>query len=606
MNKVIETVTNAIKHRSATSRAEYIRLMKSLAHSRPAREDLSCCNIAHGLAAQESDERAKLSTDNAGSIAIITAYNDMLSAHQPYGEYPQKIKQILKPTRYTSQVAAGVPAMCDGITQGNPGMELSLFSRDLIAMASAIGLTHAMFEGIICLGICDKIVPGLLIGALRFGYLPTVFIPSGPMPSGIPNKQKALARQYFAEGKIDRKELLASETQSYHSAGTCTFYGTANSNEILLEAMGLQLPGSSFINPTDPLRPALTEHAVLQFIKKTPLEKNYLPLYETLDEKALVNAMVALLASGGSTNHTMHLLAIGRAAGIRLEWSDFEKISSVVPLLAKIYPNGHADVNDFQHAGGIAKLFRSLIEGDLLHTDIKPVACDNFLEYTQAPQLINNEVRWSPHLTISNHDDIIRPVANPFAAEGGIKLLRGNLGTAIIKTSAVDPEHLRVKAPAKIYQDQQQFKDDFKTGALNQDFVAVIMYQGPKANGMPELHQLTPILSSLMKQGFNVALVTDGRMSGASGTVPAAIHVTPEAKEQGNIGKIREGDIVIVDAIEGVLSVELSEAELAKREIVPLDPLRQSDEGFGRELFALFRNNVTSADQGATVFDNLK
>ncbi len=600
MNPFVAQVTQNIAARSAQSRAAYIELMQSQRQASASRNQLSCCNIAHGLASLSKNDKAKLANTDNGNIAIVTAYNDLLSAHQPYAHYPEEIKQALLSTHYTAQVAAGVPAMCDGITQGNSGMELSLFSRDLIAMSTAIGLTHSVFDGIICLGICDKIVPGLLIGALRFGHLPCVFIPAGPMTTGISNRQKAHVRQQYAEGNASRADLLASESQAYHSPGTCTFYGTANTNQILLEAMGLQLPGSSFINPGTSLRQALTRHAVLELIKHTPLEASYQPLYQVVDAKALTNAMVALLASGGSTNHTLHLVAIGYAAGLQITWDDFALLSQTVPLLTSLYPNGEADVNDFQQAGGTSRLFEELIKADLMYTDNQSFNQHDFSRYALQPSLINDSLSWENTCSSPMDENIIRPANRPFQQEGGLKIISGNIGTGIIKTSALNSNDRVVKAPARVFTSQQQLEDAFKNGELYTNFIAVIIYQGPKANGMPELHKLTPLLASIMAQGFKVGLVTDGRMSGASGKVPAAIHITPEAKEGGNIAKIHDGDILTLNAETGEISVALSEQELAAR---PCYILKGNEsEGLGRELFALFRNNISAATEGATIF----
>ncbi|MDB2664673.1 phosphogluconate dehydratase, partial [Porticoccaceae bacterium] len=579
-------------------RADYLSQIAEDHSNRPERGKLSCGNLAHGFAACEEGDKNSLRMMEAGNMAIVTAYNDMLSAHQPYAEYPNIIKQAMREMGCTAQVAGGVPAMCDGVTQGQDGMELSLLSRDLIAQCTAVGLSHQMFDGVLALGICDKIVPGLLIGVLSFGYLPALFVPAGPMESGLKNKEKQRIRQLFAEGKIGREELLQAESDSYHSAGTCTFYGTANSNQVLLEALGLQLPGSSFVNPSDPMREKLTVEACHQLARITALGNDYRPVGSVVDAKSIVNATVALLASGGSTNHTMHLVAIARAAGIVINWDDISDLSAAIPLLAKVYPNGQADVNHFHAAGGTSCLFRQLLDAGLMHDDAKTAWGDNFASFTQESYVDEGKICWreSPHQPLDK--DVLTTVDSSFSSEGGIRLLTGNLGRGVIKVSAVAEEHQVVEAPAVVIDNQDKLEPLFKSGALDRDCVIVVRFQGPKALGMPELHKLTPFLGILQDKGFKVALVTDGRMSGASGKVPAAIHLVPEAADGGLLAKIREGDLLRVDAISGELSCLVDTDTLNTRESVT-GP-NTGERGCGRELFAVNRANISNAEQGAS------
>jgi phosphogluconate dehydratase len=536
------------------------------------------------------------------NLGIITAYNDMLSAHQPFERFPELIKQAARDAGGVAQVAGGVPAMCDGVTQGQPGMELSLFSRDVIAMAAAVGLSHNMFDAAVFLGVCDKIVPGLVIAALSFGHLPAVFVPAGPMPSGMPNDEKARIRQLYAEGKVGRDELLEAESKSYHGPGTCTFYGTANSNQMLMEIMGLHLPGASFVNPNTPLRDSLTAEATRRALAITALGNDYTPVGEVIDERAVVNGVVGLHATGGSTNHTMHLIAMAAAAGIKLTWDDISDLSDVVPLLARIYPNGLADVNHFHAAGGMGFLISELLDGGLLHQDVKTVWGPGLDTYCQEPKLTHDgAVVWQPAARRSHDESVLAPREIAFSPNGGLKMLDGDLGRAVIKVSAVKPERQVIEAPAVIFHSQDALMAAFKAGELEKDFVAVVRFQGPKAIGMPELHKLTPPLGVLQDRGFKVALVTDGRMSGASGKVPAAIHVTPEAAAGGAIAKLRDGDMVRLDAPAGRLTVLVPAADWAAREAATED-LSASHAGFGRELFASFRAVAGTADQGAHVF----
>ncbi|MDA8646258.1 phosphogluconate dehydratase [Porticoccaceae bacterium] len=594
----VDLVTRRIIKRSDRLRADYLSQIAEDHSNRPERGKLSCGNLAHGFAACEEGDKNSLRMMEAGNMAIVTAYNDMLSAHQPYAEYPNIIKQAMREMGCTAQVAGGVPAMCDGVTQGQDGMELSLLSRDLIAQCTAVGLSHQMFDGVLALGICDKIVPGLLIGVLSFGYLPALFVPAGPMESGLKNKEKQRIRQLFAEGKIGREELLQAESDSYHSAGTCTFYGTANSNQVLLEALGLQLPGSSFVNPSDPMREKLTVEACHQLARITALGNDYRPVGSVVDAKSIVNATVALLASGGSTNHTMHLVAIARAAGIVINWDDISDLSAAIPLLAKVYPNGQADVNHFHAAGGTSCLFRQLLDAGLMHDDAKTAWGDNFASFTQESYVDEGKICWreSPHQPLDK--DVLTTVDSSFSSEGGIRLLTGNLGRGVIKVSAVAEEHQVVEAPAVVIDNQDKLEPLFKSGALDRDCVIVVRFQGPKALGMPELHKLTPFLGILQDKGFKVALVTDGRMSGASGKVPAAIHLVPEAADGGLLAKIQEGDLLRVDAISGELSCLVDTDTLNTRESVT-GP-NAGERGCGRELFAVNRANISNAEQGAS------
>ena len=599
MNNVVNAVTRRIAERSEALRHAYLTLIDANASAQPPRNKLSCGNMAHGFAACEAGDKERIRLVDAPNIGIVTAYNDMLSAHQPYAEYPELIKKHARSMGATAQVAGAVPAMCDGVTQGQDGMELSLFSRDHIAQATVIALSHQMFDAVICLGICDKIVPGMLMGALRFGHLPMLFIPAGPMQSGITNGEKARVRQLFAEGKVSRDELLDAESASYHSPGTCTFYGTANSNQILMEALGLQLPGGSFVNPGTPLRDALTAAAVQHVAKITALGQSPRPIGRTLDERAFVNAIVALLASGGSTNHTIHLIAMARSAGFIIDWSDFDELSRTVPLLARVYPNGQADINHFHAAGGTGYLFDQLMQHGLMHSDAQTIWGKSLADYASEPQLIDSELTWQPSPKQSLDPKVLTSVAEPFDVEGGLRLLIGNLGRGVIKISAVAPQHRQVRAQAVVIEDQHALQEKFYAGDLTGDCVVVVRFQGPQANGMPELHKLTPILGVLQDRGYAVALVTDGRMSGASGKVPAAIHVTPEACQGGPLAMIRNGDWISLDATTGTLMVELSAQELAEREPLPNGAI--SNTGVGREFFGLFRQAVTGAELGASV-----
>lgn len=595
----VAEVTQRIIERSRGPRGDYLRLIDQAMAAQPAREQLSCGNLAHGFAACSEDDKTSIRLMNASNIGIVTAYNDMLSAHQPYAEYPEKLKSYIRAMGSTAQVAGGVPAMCDGVTQGLPGMELSLFSRDTIAQATVIALSHQMFDGVVCLGICDKIVPGLLMGALRFGHLPMMFVPAGPMPSGIANAEKARVRQLFAQGEIGRDELLAAESASYHSPGTCTFYGTANSNQMLMEAMGLQLPGGSFINPDTPLREALTQAAAEHITRVTRQAGNLRPLGKVLDERSFVNAVVALLASGGSTNHSIHLIAMARAAGIIMNWDDFNELSAVVPLLCRIYPNGQADINHFQAAGGTSYLFAELFEHGLMHADAQTMWGDSLADYTQEPVLDGEQLQWRSGAAASLDQSVLTTVAEPFDQEGGLRLLTGNLGRGVIKVSAVAKAHQRVSAPAVVVDDQDQLKAKFEAGELDRDCVVVVRFQGPSANGMPELHKLTPILGTLQDRGFAVALVTDGRMSGASGKVPAAIHISPEASAGGPLAFVHDGDLISIDVQTGSLECQVAEQEWSQRQRA--EPTINSASGIGREYFGVFRQAVSSAEEGASV-----
>ena len=600
MHPVIEKVTNEIIERSYPTRSAYIKYIDSKAKREPIRATMGCGNLAHGFAACSAREKADLTAMQKPNIAIITSYNDMLSAHEPYKDAPDLIKTAVREAGGVAQVAGGVPAMCDGITQGQPGMELSLFSRDLIAMATAIGMSHNMFDGALYLGVCDKIVPGLLIGALSFGYLPAVFVPAGPMTSGLTNKEKARARQAYAVGKIGRKELLEAESASYHSPGTCTFYGTANSNQMMMEMMGLHLPGSSFVNPYTPLRDELTKAAARQVLKFTALGDDYRPIAHMVSEKAIVNAVIGLLATGGSTNHTMHLIAIARASGIVLNWDDFDTLSKVIPQLAKIYPNGPADVNHFQAAGGMGVLIAELLKHGLLHEDILTVANERGMNsYTQEPVLIENQLIWENAPKASLDPEVLSSVEKPFAKGGGLHVMHGNLGRGISKLSAVSVDHQIVEAPAVVFDDQEDFLAAFKRGELEKDFVAVIRFQGPRANGMPELHKLTPPLGVLQDKGFKVALVTDGRMSGASGKVPSVIHLCPECEMGGPLAKVLNGDVISLNLQTGDINVLMDEAEFNARTPLP-NSANNHHYGMGREMFGGFRLGASSAETGAS------
>jgi len=600
--KDIEAITVRIRERSKPTREAYLARVDAAASRSANRAVLSCGNLAHGFAVCAPAEKQALSGDRVPNLGIITAYNDMLSAHQPFETFPQLIKAAAREAGGVAQVAGGVPAMCDGVTQGQPGMELSLFSRDVIAMAAAIGLSHNMFDAAVYLGVCDKIVPGLVIAALTFGHLPAIFVPAGPMTSGLPNDEKARVRQLYAEGKVGRAELLEAESKSYHGPGTCTFYGTANSNQMLMEIMGLHMPGASFVNPGTPLRDALTREAAKRAIAITALGNDYTPVGRMIDERSVVNGVVGLHATGGSTNHTIHLVAMAAAAGISLTWQDISDLSEAVPLLARVYPNGLADVNHFQAAGGMGFLIRELLDAGLLHEDVRTVWGEGLRPYAiEAGLAADGSVTRRPALAASGDEKVLAPFAKAFRPTGGLKVLSGNLGKAIIKTSAVKPERRVIEAPAIVFDSQQALNDAFKAGLLDRDFVAVVRFQGPKANGMPELHRLTTVLGVLQDRGRKVALVTDGRMSGASGKIPAAIHVTPEALDGGAIGRIRDGDMIRVDGEAGVLEALVTADELAGRP-APLPDLSDNAHGFGRELFEGFRRLATRAEHGASAF----
>ncbi|MEM1229614.1 MAG: phosphogluconate dehydratase [Pseudomonadota bacterium] len=600
---VLEQVTERVRQRSARTRATYLRQMDAAADDGVARASLSCSNLAHGMAACGATEKSRLSAESTPNIGIVTAYNDMLSAHAPYEDYPQQIRRTAERAGATAQVAGGVPAMCDGVTQGQAGMDLSLFSRDLIAMSTAIALSHNLFDAVLCLGICDKIVPGQLMGALRFGHLPVLFVPAGPMPSGLPNKEKAAVREAYAAGTVGRGELLAAESAAYHSRGTCTFYGTANSNQMLMEFMGLQLPGSSFVPPDTPLRSELTDAAVTQALANTALAGTERPLAQMLDERAILNAVIGLHATGGSTNHTLHLVAIAASAGIQLTWDDFADLSAIIPLLTRVYPSGQADVNEFDAAGGLAFVIRELLEAGLLHGDVDTVAGPGLERYTTRPaQADEGALSWQPVSTHSGDRSILRGTEDAFAPQGGLTVLDGNLGRAVVKISAVAPEHRVIEAPARTFNGQAAFVRAFEAEELNGDLVAVITRQGPKANGMPELHKLTPYLSILQKRGQKVALITDGRMSGASGSVLAAIHVTPEAISDGPIARLRDGDLIRIDANAGTMDTSV---DLSGRNSNLSSTAEMHEYGLGRELFAGFRRGVGPAERGASQFANL-
>jgi phosphogluconate dehydratase len=594
LDRRIDRVTARIVERSRSTRAAYLDLIERQREVGTNRGILSCGNLAHGFAASAEDKPA-IRSGQAMNIGIVTAYNDMLSAHQPYGRYPEQIKIFARERGATAQVAGGVPAMCDGVTQGQAGMELSLFSRDTIALATAVALSHAMFEGSLLLGICDKIVPGLLIGALRFGHLPTILVPGGPMPSGIPNKEKARIRQLYAEGKVGRDELLEAESASYHAPGTCTFYGTANSNQMMMEVMGLHVPNAAFANPGTKLRQELTRAAVHRVTEIGWSGNDYRPIGRVIDEKAIVNACVGLMATGGSTNHAIHLPAIARAAGIVIDWQDFEDISNVVPLLARVYPNGSGDVNDFREAGGMPFVIRELLDAGLLHGDLLTVSRNGMADYRAQPAMDGDELIWTPAPEVTRDPTMLRPANDPFQPTGGQKLLAGNLGRAIIKTSAVDRDRWVIEAPARVFSDQDEVLRAFKAGELDRDVVVIVRFQGPAANGMPELHKLTPALGVLQDRGHRVALVTDGRMSGASGKVPAAIHLYPEALHGGPIARVADGDQVRIDAVAGAIEV-LTPGAL-ERSVVPA-PAPAT--GLGRELFSLFQGSSDDAERGAS------
>jgi phosphogluconate dehydratase len=600
MQQRVREVTERIRERSRNSRAAYLQRMSAQASGDPARSRLSCTNLAHGFAASTTPDRQALKELRWPNLAIVTAYNDMLSAHQPFERFPGLIRAAAREAGATAQVAGGVPAMCDGITQGQPGMELSLFSRDVIAMSTGIALSHGMFDAALCLGVCDKIVPGLLIGALSFGQLPAVFVPAGPMPSGLPNREKARIRQLFAEGKVGREALLESEAGSYHAAGTCTFYGTANSNQMLMEVMGLHLPGSAFVPPNTPLRDALTAAATRRAAQITALGAEYLPLSKVLDERSFVNAIVGLLATGGSTNHTLHLIAIARAAGLIIDWDDFSDLSEVVPLLARIYPNGSADVNHFHAAGGMGFLIGELLRAGLMHEDVQTISGPALGASALEPWLSPGGLAWREAPAVSADTSVLRPVSDPFSADGGLKLLRGNLGRSVIKVSAVDAGQRVIEAPARVFDTQEAVLESFQRGELARDVVVIVRFQGPRANGMPELHGLTPALASLQSKGHRVALVTDGRMSGASGTVPAAIHLTPEVLSGGPLGKVRDGDIIRLDSLKGTLQALVPQESWQSRPIATAD-LSANGHGMGRELFRAFRMQAAAAEEGGGI-----
>ncbi|MGA1800720.1 phosphogluconate dehydratase [Rhizobium sp. HT1-10] len=598
----ISAITARIVERSKASRERYLGRLRSVGSKGAQRSALGCANLAHGFAVCSPSEKDALAADQVVNLGIITSYNDMLSAHQPFERYPDIIRAAANEAGGIAQVAGGVPAMCDGVTQGQPGMELSLFSRDLIAMSAAVGLSHNMFDTSVYLGVCDKIVPGLFIAAMSFGHLPAIFIPAGPMTSGLPNDEKSRVRQLFAEGKVGRPELLEAESKSYHGPGTCTFYGTANSNQMLMEIMGLHMPGASFVNPGTPLREALTREATKRALAITALGNEYTPAGEMIDERSIVNGVVGLHATGGSTNHTMHLVAMARAAGIMLTWQDISELSDAVPLLARVYPNGQADVNHFHAAGGMGFLIKQLLKNGLVHDDVRTVFGHGLEAYTVDAMLDGNGAVVRQASSDKSADPkVLASIETPFQGNGGLKMLRGNLGKAVIKISAVKLERHIIEAPAVIFHDQKELQEAFKEGKLNRDFVAVVRFQGPKANGMPELHKLTPALGVLQDRGFRVALLTDGRMSGASGKIPAAIHVTPEAVDGGPIARIREGDMIRIDAIAGTLELMVDAADLAERTPVMID-LSENEFGMGRELFAPFRRAAGPADQGAGVF----
>jgi phosphogluconate dehydratase len=598
-------VTRRIVERSRPTRSAYLARIDAAQGKFPARGALSCANLAHGFAGLEGNDKLAIKAMHVPNIGIVSSYNEMLSAHAPYKDFPDIIKRAARENGGVAQFAGGVPAMCDGITQGNAGMELSLFSREVIAMSTAVALTHNMFDAALCLGVCDKIVPGLLIGALQFGHLPTIFVPAGPMTSGLSNDEKAKIRQQFATGQVGRDALLESESAAYHGHGTCTFYGTANSNQMLMEVMGLHLPGSAFVHPHTPLRDALTAAAARRVLDLTVERGQYTPIGHVVDEKAIVNGIAALLATGGSTNHTLHLVAIARAAGIIIDWDDFDTLSQAVPLLAKIYPNGKADVNHYHAAGGMAFLIRNMLEGGLLHEDVTTVVGKGLSRYAEEPKLIDGQLAWVPGPEQSGDAKVLRPIGDPFQPDGGLRLMQGKLGRGVIKISAVAPEHRAVRAPAIVFDSQEAVQEAFDKGELKRDFVAVVRFQGARANGMPELHRLTPLLGVLQDQGFHVALVTDGRMSGASGKVPAVIHVSPEALLAGPLGKVRDGDTIVIDAERGVLDVEIDAGEWSARAVEAPQHQAENEVGFGRELFGVFRAAAAPAEMGASVFGPL-
>jgi len=595
----IKQITDTIIERSKASRAEYLTMIDEMRNQPPAPDRLSCSNWAHVVAAESASDKKAIPAGQGANIGIVTAYNDMLSAHQPYASYPNMIKLTARSHGATAQVAGGVPAMCDGVTQGQPGMELSLFSRDVIAMAAAVSLSHDVYDGIMCLGVCDKIVPGLVIGALQFGHLPAMFVPAGPMPSGIPNKQKAAARQKFASGEIDKATLLETESASYHSAGTCTFYGTANTNQTLMEGLGVQLAGTSFVNSGTELRNALTQESVVRLLNQTKKGSEYRPLAEVITEKSVVNAMVMMMATGGSTNLTLHLIAMAAAAGIQINWQDMDRISRITPLLARVYPNGHADVNHFEQAGGLAYIVNQLRVGDLMNEDVVNVMGQDLDAYECKPQLDDEKLlSWSDPISEAGDKEILASVAKPFAPEGGMRMVLGNLGTGVVKVSAVEEQYQTIEAPCKIFDTQVGLKTAFDNGELDCDHIAVVRFQGPAANGMPELHKLTPYLGILQDKGYKVALLTDGRMSGASGKVLSAIHISPEAKNGGLIAYLQDGDVLKIDCQNGEISSSVSETELRKREPAQAPKMAHT---LGRGLFNNLRSAVSASTSGASI-----
>ncbi len=595
----IKQITDTIIERSKASRAEYLTMIDEMRNQPPAPDRLSCSNWAHVVAAESAADKKAIPAGQGANIGIVTAYNDMLSAHQPYASYPNMIKLTARSHGATAQVAGGVPAMCDGVTQGQPGMELSLFSRDVIAMAAAVSLSHDVYDGIMCLGVCDKIVPGLVIGALQFGHLPAMFVPAGPMPSGIPNKQKAAARQKFASGEIDKATLLETESASYHSAGTCTFYGTANTNQTLMEGLGVQLAGTSFVNSGTELRNALTQESVVRLLNQTKKGSEYRPLAEVITEKSVVNAMVMMMATGGSTNLTLHLIAMAAAAGIQINWQDMDRISRITPLLARVYPNGHADVNHFEQAGGLAYIVNQLRVGDLMNEDVVNVMGQDLDAYECKPQLDDEKLlSWSDPISEAGDKEILASVAKPFAPEGGMRMVLGNLGTGVVKVSAVEEQYQTIEAPCKIFDTQVGLKTAFDNGELDCDHIAVVRFQGPAANGMPELHKLTPYLGILQDKGYKVALLTDGRMSGASGKVLSAIHISPEAKNGGLIAYLQDGDVLKIDCQNGEISSSVSETELRKREPAQAPKMAHT---LGRGLFNNLRSAVSASTSGASI-----
>jgi phosphogluconate dehydratase len=602
VHTTLAAVTEKIIARSRQSRKSYLDKIERAIDRQPKRRALGCANIAHGFAACGAQDKDALRNGSGPNLAIVTSYNDMLSAHQPFEHYPEIVRQAARQAGGTAQVAGGVPAMCDGVTQGETGMELSLFSRDVIALSTAVALSHQMFDAAVYLGVCDKIVPGLIMGALSFGHLPAVFIPAGPMTSGLPNEEKGKIRQLFAQGKVGREALLEAESQAYHGPGTCTFFGTANSNQMLMEIMGLHLPGSTFVNPGTDLREALTKASAKQAMSISTLGNQYTPIGKIYDEKAVVNGVVGLLATGGSTNHTMHVVAMAAAAGIALTWDDLAELSKVIPLLTRIYPNGKADVNHFHAAGGMGFLIRELLQAGLLHEDVTTIMGQGLSAYAQEPGLDEKgAIIWRDSVTHSLDTSVLRGVEEPFQLTGGLNVLEGPLGRAVIKSSSIPEDRYVIEAPAKIFHSQEDLAAAFRAGELNKDVVAVVRFQGPKANGMPELHRMTPPLAVLQERGFRVALVTDGRMSGASGKVPAAIHVTPEAADGGPIARLRDGDVIRIDAHHGTMEVLVDAAEFAARPLATKD-MRDNEMGTGRELFAAFRQLAGRADQGASIF----